>query len=608
MPFGAELKNGGETRFKLWAPAARQVDVCIERDGAASQPRPMKGLPSGWFELELDDAPAGTRYQYRIDSNLRVPDPASRFQPEDAHGPSEIIDPLAFAWSDDGWRGRPWEEAVTYELHVGAFMPGGTFASMIDKLDHLANLGITAVELMPLSEVPGRRNWGYDGVLPFAPESAFGRPEDLKRLIDAAHSRGLMMFLDVVYNHFGPDGNYLGAYAPQFFTERHHTPWGAAINFDGGCRPVRDFFIHNALYWLEEFHFDGLRFDAVHAIIDDSTPDILVELAETVGTKIPDRHIHLVLENDNNAPRYLERDEGCNPRWYTAQWNDDIHHVLHVLGTQENGGYYADYTDSPIRHLGRALTEGFCYQGESSEHRGGEVRGAPSRHLPPSAFVSFLQNHDQIGNRAFGDRIAQLVEPDALRALMTVLLLAPSPPLLFMGEEWACRQPFPFFCDFRDELAVQVREGRRKEFARFPEFQDEKARERIPDPSAAATFQKAVLDWSAAESEEGRAWLSFYRELLHLRQSEIVPLLAMIGGNAGTFETCGDSGLVAQWRAGDDRSLVLYANLGGAVLKRPPSTRPGRIMASHGKTQASSLQDPWPAWFAAWMIASGDKS
>ena len=341
-------------------------------------------------------------------------------------------------------------------------------AGVIDKLDHLATLGVTAIELMPVADTPGRRNWGYDGVCLFAPQSAYGRPEELKALVDAAHGRGLMVFLDVVYNHFGPEGNYLHVYAPQFFTDRYHTPWGAAINFDGGFRPVRDFFIENALYWLEEYHLDGLRLDAVHAIRDNSTPDILVELAETVRRRVgTGRQVHLVLENDDNASRYLERDRDDRPRWYTAQWNDDAHHALHVLLTGEDAGYYGDYSDAPARHLGRTLAEGFAYQGEASPHRGGSPRGTPSKRLPATAFVPFLQNHDQVGNRAFGDRISTLADADAVRAAVAVLLLAPSPPLLFMGEEWAARQPFPFFCDFGPDLADKVREGRRREFARF---------------------------------------------------------------------------------------------------------------------------------------------
>ena len=604
MPFGAEYADG-KARFRLWAPAAHRVDLCLEGDGR-SQKVAMLGPADGWYGLDLDDVSADTRYRYQIDSGTLVPDPASRFQPDDANGPSALLDPLTFEWSDQAWRGRPWEEAVIYELHVGTFTPAGTYDAIIDKFDHLIDLGITAIELMPLSEVPGRRNWGYDGVLPFAPESAYGNPDQLKRVIDTAHRRGLMVFLDVVYNHFGPEGNYLWNYAPQFFTERHHTPWGAAINFDGGSRPVREFFIHNALYWFDEYHMDGLRFDAVHAIMDDSKVDILTELAETVRAKFPERHIHLVLENDNNVARHLARKDGRHPRWYDAQWDDDLHHGLHVALTGEEGGYYEDYRVLPAGHLGRSLAEGFAYQGEPSVHRGGEPRGEPCAHLPPTAFVSFLQNHDQIGNRALGERITQLAQPDAVRAAMTILLLAPQVPLLFMGEEWGCRQPFPFFCDFHDGLADQVREGRRREFARFPAFRDPKARERIPDPNALATFQQAVLDWSATQSDDGRAWLALYRDLLHVRRKDIVPLLPRIGGNAGQFQIHGAHGLTVEWEVLNGPRLCLYANLESKPLDQAPHPRPGRIIATAGDGMAEHLASGrWPAWSVAWVEAIG---
>ena len=476
MPFGAQCRDDGSVRFRLWAPAARQVELCF---GDVNPPAylPLDQRDNGWFELVTDAVRPGTQYRFRIDHAQKVPDPASRFQPRDVHGPSEIIDPDSFFWLDRAWQGRKWEEAVIYELHVGTFTPRGTFLAACERLDYLADLGITALELMPVSDFPGQRNWGYDGVYSFAPDSTYGRPEDLKELVQSAHSRGIMVLLDVVYNHFGPEGNYLGGYAPQFFTDRHHTPWGNGINFDGSeSRAVRDFFIHNALYWLNEYHFDGLRLDAVHAIADDSTPDILTELADTVRSSIaPDRHVHLILENDRNQSRYLQRTvtskERCRPRTYTAQWNDDIHHALHVLITGEKDGYYSDYAEHPLDQLGRCLVEGFAYQGETSLHRNGATRGEPTQGLPLSAFVSFLQNHDQIGNRAFGERITQLADPRAVRAASAILLLAPSPPLLFMGEEFGAQSPFLFFCDFEKDLAQAVTAGRRNEFAHFTRVQ-----------------------------------------------------------------------------------------------------------------------------------------
>ncbi len=437
MPFGAEYRSDRNVRFRLWAPAAKAVEVCF-KDDRNSKRLPLLQKDDGWFELITDQAAPGTLYHFRVDGTRDVPDPASRFQPRDVHGPSEVIDPEAFDWQDGSWRGRPWNEAVIYELHVGAFTPAGTFAGVGEQLDHLVDLGITAVELMPVADFPGKRNWGYDGVLPFAPDSAYGRPEDLKYLVQSAHERGLMVLLDVVYNHFGPEGNYLKAYAPQFFTDRHCTPWGGGINFDGAeSRAVRDFFIDNALYWLTEYHFDGLRLDAVHTIIDDSAPHILVELADTVRAALgPDRHVHLILENERNQARRLQRTERCQPETYTAQWDDDIHHTLHVLTTGERDGYYSDYAERPLDQLGRCLVSGFAYQGEPSPSRNGELRGEPTNGVPPGAFISFLQNHDQIGNRAFGERITKLADPSAIRAGLAVLLLAPLPPMLFMGEEF----------------------------------------------------------------------------------------------------------------------------------------------------------------------------
>src|SRR5271165_1874127 len=482
MPFGAECRDGGSVRFRLWAPAAQQVEVCLAGE-KSSILLPLEPRDQGWFELFTDAAVSGTQYKFRINDVREVPDPASRFQPQDVHGPSQVVDPAVFDWQDAAWYGRRWEEAVIYELHVGAFTPSGTFSAASERLDYLADLGITAVELMPVNNFPGQRNWGYDGVFLFAPDSTYGCPDDLKEFVDSAHSRGIMVLLDVVYNHFGPEGNYLRSYAPQFFTDRHSTPWGDGINFDSlDSRVVRDFFIHNALYWLTEYHFDGLRLDAVHAIIDDSTPDILTALADAVRSSVePDRHVHLILENDQNQARYLQRTERCQPQAYTAQWNDDVHHALHVLITGERDSYYADYSQRPIDQLGRCLADGFAYQGEISAYRNGETRGEPTEGLPPAAFVSFLQNHDQVGNRAFGERIIQIADHRAVRAAAAILLLAPSPPLFFMGEEFGAETPFLFFCDFEKDLAAAVTEGRRNEFSDFARFADPAKRDRIPD-------------------------------------------------------------------------------------------------------------------------------
>ncbi|MGE4403455.1 MAG: malto-oligosyltrehalose trehalohydrolase [Desulfobulbus sp.] len=600
MAFGASLLPSGAVRFSLWAPGADKVTLCLEPGGKKSF-HPMPRRDDGWFILETHAASRGSCYSFQLDSGLLVPDPASRFQPSDVHGPSEVIDPADFSWPDCQWHGRPWEEAVLYEMHVGTFSAEGTFAAAQQRLDHLVELGITAIELMPVAAFPGRCNWGYDGVLPFAPDSSYGRPEDLKRLVAAAHAKNIMVLLDVVYNHFGPEGNYLHCYAPPFFTERYQTPWGAAINFDGNESPwVRQFFIDNALYWLTEYHFDGLRLDAVHAIHDRSRPDILEELAMTVRAHFtPQRHIHLILENDSNQAHYLKRSTTAVPLFYTAQWNDDLHHALHVLLTGEKSGYYLDYAESPIRHLGRCLTEGFAYQGEPSLFRNKVCRGEASRELPSAAFVSFLQNHDQIGNRAFGDRINLQANPQALRAALALLLLAPAPPLLFMGEEWGSRQPFPFFCDFSPEITTAVRDGRHREFAGFPEFSTPESRARIPDPATIATFLSAKLDWQSLDTAEGAAWYTYYRLLLGLRRQEVIPRLRTMQPGINHWQAIGESGLMVRWSLQTGEDLLLFANLGRQPCPGDGLPDQTPFFASHDfiKTKHETTLPPWSVFW-----------
>lgn len=599
MPFGACLLPGGNIRFRLWAPAVRQVELILEHDSGKKNILPMHSLADGWFQIETLplQAKPGTFYHYRLDDELVVPDPASRANPQDVHGPSQVVDPTTFIWQDDAWQGRPWHEAVIYELHLGTFTGEGTYAAAMQRLDYLVALGITAIELMPVADFPGTRNWGYDGVLLFAPDHSYGTPDELKALVQAAHARGLMVLLDVVYNHFGPDGNYLHAYAPPFFSERHHTPWGAAINFDGnGSRIVRDFFIHNALYWLEEYHFDGLRLDAVHAIADNSRPDIVTELAAAVQAGLGrTRQVHLVLENDDNTASYLQHGT------IAAQWNDDIHHTLHVLLTGERDGYYADYTDQPTRHLARCLAEGFAFQGEPSVYRDGRLRGEPSGHLPPSAFINFTQTHDQIGNRAYGERIAMMTPAKPLQVALAVLLLAPSPPMLFMGEEFAAATPFQFFCDFHGELAGAITEGRRREFAGFSKFADPAARARIPDPNDPATFERCKLDWNCLDEPQHQAILKFYRHLLALRRTQIVPRLQGMGGGA-KFELIGVSGLVVRWRLGDGTQLMLLANLGDVQVKVALRFVGTPFYLSQADLPGFLTDGCMPPWCAAWFI------
>jgi malto-oligosyltrehalose trehalohydrolase len=559
LPFGAEIIPGG-VRFRLWAPRAGSVGLQL-----GDTVLPMRREPEGWFALTTSRAGAGARYRYVVDGNA-YPDPASRGQPEGVHGASEVVDPGAYAWTASGWRGRSWEEIVLYELHLGTFSETGDFAGAIAHLDHIRDLGATAVELMPIAEFPGTRGWGYDGTYLYAPSSRYGRPEDLKRLVEACHARGLAIFLDVVYNHFGPEGNYPSAIAPDFFTERHHTPWGAALDFEGPrSRPVRDFMIHNALYWLKEYGFDGLRLDAVHAIHDDSKPDILSELTQTVRRQIADREIHLVLENDRNEARYLTR-SGGRAGCFTAQWNDDLHHALHVLITGEDIGFYADYAAQPARHLGRALAEGFAYQGEPSPFRGGRPRGKPSAALPATAFVPFLQNHDHVGNQPFGTRLSTRASEPTLHAGMAIVLLSPQIPLLFMGEEWGSERPFLFFCDFEPGLAEAVREGRRKEFAHFPEFREDAARQKIPDPTLFSTFEASRLDWAEPTRQGHAGWLARYRRLLEIRRREIVPRLRGMEGFAGHYRVLGAKSVIVEWQLGEGSQLRLIANFAAEAV------------------------------------------
>ena len=548
--FGPSVEPGGAT-FRLWAPGAKRVELVADRIHA--MPR---ADGEGWFALTAPDAKPGTLYKFRIDGDIEVPDPASRFQPQDVNGPSELIDPNGYAWRTHTWVGRPWHECVFLELHPGTFTAEGTFRAIVAKLDHVAAAGFTAIELMPVADFAGRWNWGYDGVLLYAPDSAYGRPEDLKALIDAAHARGLMVFLDVVYNHFGPEGNYLGRYAPQFFMPAD-TPWGSAINYENAT--VRRFAIENALYWLDEFRFDGLRLDAVHAIAEPSRTVLLTELSKQVGRLATEtgRHIHLVLENDANQAALLDPTTEPPAGKERAQWNDDYHHAFHVLLTGETAGYYADYRDAQ-RHLTRALSAGFAYQGEPSSHRNGAARGETTAQLPATAFVNFLQNHDQIGNRARGERLSGLAPAAPLEAAIAITLLAPPPPLMFMGDEWGAREPFPFFCDFHGELADAVREGRTREFAEAYA----RHRNNIPDPLAEQTVRLATLDWTALQRPEHAARLDLVSRLLAARKTFITPRLPRL--RAGQDQATLENGrLAARWPLEGGEAIVLLANLGG---------------------------------------------
>ncbi len=571
--WGGHLTEDG-ARFGLWAPAQGAVsvqtggrDVAMQRDS------------DGWFTATIPGARAGDAYAYLLEDGTTVPDPAARAQVDDVHGPSRLVDPSAYDWQYR-WQGRPWHEAVIYELHVGTFTEGGTFRDVIDRLEALADLGITAIELMPVAQFAGNRGWGYDGVLPYAVHPAYGSPDDLRALVDAAHGQGLMVLLDVVYNHFGPEGNYLNLYAPDFFHPERQTPWGGAIAYE---RPaVRRFFIDNALYWLRDFRLDGLRLDAIdHVHDDESDPEILIELAREVRRAFPDAHL---TTEDNRNVTHLHGREGDRVPLYTAEWNDDWHNAAHVAATGETDDYYCDFADAPQSHLARALAEGFAFQGEVSQLKG-RPRGEPSAHLPPVAFIDFLQNHDQIGNRAFGERIDRMADENIVQALHAILLLSPHIPLLFMGEEYGETRPFLFFTDFHGDLADAVREGRRREFAGFGEFSRESAP--IPDPNDWETFAASRLDWTERDGA-GAMRLAQTRKLLDLRAREIVPHLAGVGGNSGHIVQSAPEVVAVDWQL-NGANLHLRANLSGEVNSVPPA--PGRVI--WGEDRDSDSLAPW---------------
>ena len=567
---GPKFLGDGRVLFRLWAPS---VDTVFLQIGEA-EPLPMEQGESGWFCLEASAA-HGDSYRFLLPDGLAVPDPASRAQETDLHGASLLVDHSLYSWKHTAWRNRPWHEAVIYELHVGAL---GGFNGVRQRLKSLAALGVTAIELMPIADFPGRHNWGYDGVLPYAPARAYGTPDELKSLIDAAHENGLMIFLDVVYNHFGPDGAYLHAYAKDFFDPEVHTPWGAAIDFK---RPqVKSYFIENAIMWLNEYRFDGLRFDAVHAI----APETFLPVLAAAIRERADREVHLILEHEGNDSSLLR---GPPSKRFDAQWADDWHHCLHVLLTGETEGYYESFADAPVQHLVRAMAEGFVYQGQISPHHG-VPRGQYSADLPTTAFVICLQNHDQIGNRAMGERLATLAEPSALAAATTMLLLSPKIPMLFMGEEWGSTTPFLFFTDHNKELADLVREGRRREFQHFAAFKDEARRAEIPDPNDPATFAASVPDPAEAEQPAHSAILEFHKKLLAIRLAELVqgiPNCRSLGARA-----LSPRAVIGAWRLGDAKTLTVAANFGDKALAC--DTPEGRLLVTSNLEPEPNMLPP----------------
>ena len=586
--FGARSARDG-VEFRVWAPGHERVEVEVtagnrgqgtrdrgqgtgDREEGAGKRREVPDRPvvfplaserDGFFVGWIEGIGAGARYKYRLDGGECFPDPGSRSQPEGVHGASEVVDPSAFRWTDGGWTGIAPEELIIYELHVGTFTPQGTFDALVEKLPELKALGITALELMPISEFPGERNWGYDGVYLYAPSHAYGGPAGLRRLVDAAHREGLAVLLDVVYNHFGPEGNYLPLFtSDRIFTERHHTPWGAAVNYDGeDSRPVRDFVIGNVLYWLGEYHIDGLRLDATHAIIDDSPVHLLRELSVRVQESLSaERRVVLIAEDDRNERRLVLPVEGGGVG-LDAVWADDFHHQLRRLVAGDSEGYYANYSGT-VEDLATTLRKGWFYEGQLSPGHGGR-RGTSAEGLGPLRFVHCIQNHDQVGNRAFGERLNHEVDSPVYRAASALLLFSPYIPLLWMGQEWAASSPFQYFTDHPPELGKLVTQGRRKEFSHFSAFADPETRARIPDPQSAETFQRSKLNWDERDVPPHAGVLRLYRELLAMRQSE--PALRERSRASYRVAALGESGIALRRSVADGGVLLLVASFAGPL-------------------------------------------
>lgn len=515
---GAVIQDG-ITSFRVWAPLTASLEVEVTRSPGRIDRRPLAKGDDGMFAAAFDDLPVGTRYGYVLDGDGPFPDPASRWQPDGVHGLSATIDPAAFAWTDQAWRGVPLSDVVLYELHVGTFSREGNFAAVAARLQDLQALGVTTLELVPVAEFPGARNWGYDGAALFAPEHSYGRPDDLRLLVDLAHSVSLAVILDVVYNHTGPDGSYLSRFSPFYFSDRHMSPWGAGLSFDGEhSARVRAFFIENALHWVHEYHLDGLRLDATHAILDDSRQHFVAELAARVKDSVDGRHVHVIAEDHRNLACMIAGRDHAG--WgLDAVWADDFHHQMRRLLVGDAEGYYRDYAGT-TRDIATTIRQGWYFTGQWSEHLGGP-RGTEPAGLDPSRFVMCLQNHDQVGNRALGERLNHQVPLPVFRAASLLFLLLPHTPLLFMGQEWAAMSPFLYFTDHTPDLGRLVTEGRRREFATFAAFSEAAARVRIPDPQAVRTFEASCLDWSERDREPHASIVRLYQAALRYRHQEL---------------------------------------------------------------------------------------
>ena len=581
-------------QFAVWAPAARSVDVELVASGELV---PLAIDEAGTWSASVSRARPGTRYVYRLNGELRRPDPYSRFQPEGVHGPSEVVDPRAFEWHDAAWRGLHMQGLVIYQVHVGTFTPEGTFDALTRQLARVRALGVSALQLLPLAEFPGERNWGYDGVDLFAVAHAYGGPTALKRLVDAAHAVGLGVIIDAVYNHFGPDGNYLRDFSTDYFTDHYHTPWGDAVNFDGpNSAWVRKMVLDNARFWLSEYHADGLRLDATHAIHDASPRHILAEITEVAHAAAgPDRGVVLIAETGENDVRYLRsvQEGGFG---FDAVYADDFHHALRRYLAGDHEGYYADF-EGTLDEVARCISQGWLYEGQPTRSSHGQRRrGTPARHQPASQFLYVLQNHDQVGNRAFGDRLHHQIGIERFAAATALLLFLPYTPMLFMGQEFAASSPFQFFTDHNPELGRLVTEGRRREFSAFSAFADPTVRERIPDPQAEATFLASKLRESESELSPGAELQRWYAALLSLRHTD--PVLVDQSRERLSAQALSANVLaVRRWSANDERLLLV--NFGDQPFQTSDFGGGWRVVLARGEATSNVERVGVPARSAA---------
>jgi maltooligosyltrehalose trehalohydrolase len=593
LPVGAEPQPGGGVHFRIWAPAARSVAIELE----GQLPRELAPEPRGYYSGLVEEARTGSRYRIHLAGrDGALPDPASRFQPDGPHGPSEVVDPTEFEWSDGDWRGIPPERLIIYELHVGTFTAEGTWAAAEKRLPALADLGITCVEMMPVADFVGEFGWGYDGVDLFAPTHLYGRPDDLRRFIDRAHGLGLAVLLDVVYNHLGPDGNYLTAYSPAYMSDRRGTEWGDALNFDGRDRgPVREFFIANAGYWIDEYHFDGMRLDATHRIYDSSDEHILAAIVRRVRAAGGASTTFIAAENDMNAAR-LVRPSEAGGFGLDAMWNDDFHHAARVALSGRREGYYRDYRGTADEFVALAK-HGFLFQGQDKR-----ARGTAALDLPPQSYVVYLENHDQIAHSAAGKRGHELASPGDWRALTAYLLLSPSIPLLFQGQEFSASAPFLFFADHQGELGRLVRKGRAKFLAQFASLASPEAQARLDDPGVPETFRRCALD--DRERERNLQALALHRDLIALRR-DVLPTILRIDG-----ATLNDRAWVLRYFTEDGRDKLLIFNLGHDLvlesvaqpLLGPIEERPWRLVWSSEDPRYGGDGTPDPFADGVWNV------